>query len=140
MPFPFTDQIGIKKRPAIVVSSSVYNNARRDLVLIAVTYQIRASLALGDFLIAGWKGASLLKASIVKPILTTIEQKLILRRLGRLNEPDKKSLQQVVKGNSWITARQHVFYVASRASRAAPTALASLPRDAATILVASKQG
>jgi mRNA interferase MazF len=37
VPFPFTDQTGAKKRPAVVVNSAAYNTARRDLVLMAVT-------------------------------------------------------------------------------------------------------
>jgi mRNA interferase MazF len=30
VPFPFTDQSGSKKRPAVVVSSHGYNTSRRD--------------------------------------------------------------------------------------------------------------
>jgi mRNA interferase MazF len=30
VPFPFTDQSGTKKRPAVVVSSHGYNASRRD--------------------------------------------------------------------------------------------------------------
>ena len=39
VPFPFTDQTGIKKRPAIIVSSDVYHSQRPDVVLMAVTSQ-----------------------------------------------------------------------------------------------------
>jgi mRNA interferase MazF len=39
VPFPFTDQSTIKKRPAIVVSSDRYNQQHIDLILIAVTSQ-----------------------------------------------------------------------------------------------------
>ena len=31
VPFPFTDQSGTKKRPAVVVSSLGYNTSRRDI-------------------------------------------------------------------------------------------------------------
>jgi mRNA interferase MazF len=37
VPFPFTDQSGIKKRPAVVVSSTAYNTNRRDIVIMAIT-------------------------------------------------------------------------------------------------------
>jgi mRNA-degrading endonuclease toxin of MazEF toxin-antitoxin module len=43
VPFPFTDQTTTKKRPAVVVSSSVYNRERPDIVLVAVTSQMRPS-------------------------------------------------------------------------------------------------
>jgi len=36
VPFPFTDQAGAKKRPAVIVSSSGYNASRRDLVIMAM--------------------------------------------------------------------------------------------------------
>ena len=34
VPFPFTDQSGTKKRPAVIVSSNGYNTNRRDLIII----------------------------------------------------------------------------------------------------------
>lgn len=37
VPFPFTDQTTSKKRPAVVISSSTYNTARPDLIIMAVT-------------------------------------------------------------------------------------------------------
>jgi mRNA interferase MazF len=46
VPFPFTDQSGIKKRPAVVVSSNNYNVSRRDLLIMAITSQVRQPLGL----------------------------------------------------------------------------------------------
>ena len=37
VPFPFTDQSGTKKRPAVVVSIAGYNSSRRDIVIMAIT-------------------------------------------------------------------------------------------------------
>lgn len=42
VPFPFTDQSTSKKRPAVVVSSAAYNAERPDVIIIAVTSQVRA--------------------------------------------------------------------------------------------------
>ena len=39
VPFPFTDQTGAKKRPAVVVSSSAYSTARRDSLVKRAGYQ-----------------------------------------------------------------------------------------------------
>ncbi len=39
VPFPFTDQGGVKKRPAVTVSSADYNRHRPDIVIMAVTSQ-----------------------------------------------------------------------------------------------------
>jgi len=59
VPFPFTDQTGNKKRPAVVLSSAAYHRARTDLILMAVTSQIRASGGFGEASITGWKEAGL---------------------------------------------------------------------------------
>lgn len=37
VPFPFTDQTTSKNRPTVVISSSAYNAARPDLILMAVS-------------------------------------------------------------------------------------------------------
>ena len=85
VPFPFTDQTGIKKRPAIVVSSEAYQRQRPDVVLMAVTSQLlRPAGAVGEVVITEWQKAGLPKASLIKPVLTTIERRLILRKLGEL--------------------------------------------------------
>ncbi|MBE9109987.1 type II toxin-antitoxin system PemK/MazF family toxin [Nodosilinea sp. LEGE 07298] len=39
--FPFTNQNSQKKRPSVIISSSEYNAARPDLILIAVTSQVK---------------------------------------------------------------------------------------------------
>lgn len=44
VPFPFTDQSISKKRPAVVVSSAAYNAERPDVIIIAVTSQVRVPL------------------------------------------------------------------------------------------------
>jgi mRNA interferase MazF len=57
VPFPFTDQTTTKKRPTIVVSSQDYNSARPDLIVIAVSSQIRLPLLFGEVEIADWQAA-----------------------------------------------------------------------------------
>ena len=96
VPLPFTDQTGIKKRPAII-SSDAYQRQRPDVVLMAVTSQLlRPAGAVGEVLITEWQKAGLPKASLIKPVLTTIEKRLILRKLGELQEPDRTALRQAL--------------------------------------------
>jgi mRNA interferase MazF len=42
------------------------------------------------------EGRSASKASLIKPVLTTIEKRLILRKLGELQEPDLTALRQAL--------------------------------------------
>ncbi|MEW6380561.1 MAG: type II toxin-antitoxin system PemK/MazF family toxin [bacterium] len=97
VPFPFTDQSVSKKRPAIVVSSSAYHRERQDIVLMAATSQIKPSASFGEVTIAQWEQAGLLKPSVIKPIFTTIEKLLVLRKLGRLDKRDRRNLQESLR-------------------------------------------
>ena len=96
VPFPFTDQSGTKKRPAVVVSSSGYNTKRRDIVIMAITSQVREPLGFGEAMVADWQSAGLIKVSVLKPVLATIEQGLVVRTLGTLAVADAKTLRKVV--------------------------------------------
>ena len=97
VPFPFTDQTATKKRPAVVVSSDGYNKARPDLILMAITGQFSGHFRIGEIIVSDWKAAGLLKASTIKPILTTVEKSLIIRTLGELSHQDNIALRDALK-------------------------------------------
>lgn len=92
VPFPFTDQSTTKRRPAVVVSSAAYHRERRDLIILAITSQIRPSSGIGEVPIVRWKEAGLLKPSVTKPVLATIERGLALRKLGHLQAEDRSAV------------------------------------------------
>ena len=96
VPSPFTDRSGIKKRPAVVVSSHSYNATRRDIVIMAITSQVRTPLGFGEAMVDGWQAAGLVKASVLKPVFTTLERGLIVRALGKLEAADAKTLREVL--------------------------------------------
>lgn len=96
VPFPFTDQSGAKKRPAVIVSSSGYNANRRDLIIMAITSQMRTPPGFGEALVADWQAAGLIKPSVLKPVFTTIEQGLVLRTMGALSTADLQTLREAI--------------------------------------------
>ena len=96
VPFLFTDQSTTKRRPAAVVSSQRYHAERPDLIILAVTSQVRAAPAVSEAAIGKWKEAGLLKPSVLKPLLATIEKGRVLRKLGRLAEEDRQALRGVL--------------------------------------------
>jgi mRNA interferase MazF len=98
VPFPFTNQAASKKRPAVVVSSRAYNAARPDVVVMPITSQLRPARSLGEVWIEKWQAAGLLKASAVKPVFATLEQRLVLRRLGALMSEDRAALRNAIAG------------------------------------------
>jgi mRNA interferase MazF len=63
VPLPFISHRASKKRPAVVVSSRAYNVSRPDVIIIAVTSQLRPNRGLGDVGIERWQVAGLLKSS-----------------------------------------------------------------------------
>lgn len=96
VPFPFTSQAASKQRPAVIVSSSPYNQAKPDIILMAITSQFRPSPALGEVWLQDWRAAGLLKPSAIKPVLATLEQALIIRQLGTLTHADQASLKHAI--------------------------------------------
>jgi mRNA interferase MazF len=82
VPFPFTDQSATKKRPAVVISSNAYNAERPDLVIMAVTSQLRPTNSFGEVVVDQWQQAGLLKPSAIKPVITTIEKGLVIKAMG----------------------------------------------------------
>jgi mRNA interferase MazF len=77
VPFPFTDQTAVKKRPAVVISSEAYQRERADIILMAITSQVRAAPTVGEVAVVHWQAAGLLKPSVIKPLITTIEAGLV---------------------------------------------------------------
>jgi len=80
-----------------------FHQERLDLILMAVTSQLRPKFAIGESPIADWQGAGLLKPSVLKPILFTLDRRLVLKRLGSLRDQDLAALRrglQVILGLS----------------------------------------
>jgi mRNA interferase MazF len=96
VPFPFTDQTTSKQRPAVVISSPAYNAAKPDIILMAITSQLRASAAYAEVWLTDWQAAGLLKPSAVKPVIATLEARLIIRTLGTLAEGDSNALRTAI--------------------------------------------
>ncbi len=56
---------------------------------MAITSQLRASAALGEVWVKDWTATGLIKPSAIKPVFATIEEALIIRKLGALLDADK---------------------------------------------------
>ena len=97
VPFPFSNQAAPKKRPAVVISSSLYNESSLDIVILAITSKVDKYTGIGECLVQDWQTAGLLKPSAIKSALSTIEQSLVLKRLGKFSQKDMTSLEQALK-------------------------------------------
>jgi len=94
--FPFTNLQATKKRPAVVISDAAYQQSRPDVILMAITSQIRQPLVFGEHLLQDWQHAGLPKPSVLKPLIATLEQTQIIRSLGQLSAADQRALRNVL--------------------------------------------
>jgi len=55
----FPGVMGIKRRPAVIVSSDAYHSARPDVILGLITSQVAGSIGSTDHALADWSAAGL---------------------------------------------------------------------------------
>ncbi len=96
--FVFADESGRKLRPAVVISSPAYQRSRHEVIVAAITSNVRRRL-FGDHLIADWKAAGLLFPSVATGILRTIKRTMIERRLGAMPRPDLEAIDRGLHGS-----------------------------------------
>lgn len=102
VPFPFTDFSTLKQRPALIISSDVFNQSREDVILVALTSQTESASKGGNYLVKGAerKRSGLLKDGVVLVgKIVTIDQRLIRSTLGTLSS---KTLSVIFKRISGI--------------------------------------
>jgi mRNA interferase MazF len=94
--FPFASSLKYKARPAVVVSSDLYNaNIRKTLLIMAISSKTDTALEF-EHHISNWKSSGLLKPSIFKSAIATIEKEYIIAKLGKLSDIDTKNLQTLL--------------------------------------------
>ena len=64
---------------------------------MAITSQVRLPLGFAEVFLDDWQDANLLKPSVIKPVFATLEQGLIIKKLGQLSAADRASLRQAIK-------------------------------------------
>lgn len=89
--FVFPDQSGAKRRPALVVSSEGYHRGRSEVILAAITSNVRRLLP-GDTSLRGWKESGLIAPSVVTGVVRTVKRGAIARRLGHLSPGEMQGI------------------------------------------------
>ena len=91
VPFPFTDRRATKRRPALVVSSADFNEAHEQSILAMITSA--ASQWPSDVALRDWRRAGLNVPCKVRLKLFTLDDALILRRVGPLSKRDAEAVK-----------------------------------------------
>jgi mRNA interferase MazF len=97
VPFDFTDRSGTKVRPAVVVSTDHYNQQSPDVLIASITGNLNPLPHPGDYPIAAWSRAGLRVPSLVQMKLATIDNHLVVRKLGALGKADLTGLERGVR-------------------------------------------
>lgn len=63
---------GIKRRPALIVSTEVYHSARPDVIIAILTSQVQGARAVTDFVLKDWTSAGLRQSSAFRAFLATV--------------------------------------------------------------------
>ncbi|HKK22798.1 MAG TPA: type II toxin-antitoxin system PemK/MazF family toxin [Pseudohaliea sp.] len=96
VPFPFSDRQASKRRPALVVSSTAFNQAHRHLILTMITSAAGQPWA-SDVPVQDWADAGLSVACRVRLKLFTLDTALVVRRIGRLAPDDADRVQATLR-------------------------------------------
>ncbi len=91
--FGFSEGAGAKKRPALIISSDNYHKSRQEVIVAAITSNIKRVL-FGDTKIDKWKEAGLIYPSLATGIIRTIKVSVIIRKLGALSKQDLQKVQK----------------------------------------------
>lgn len=95
--FPFASSLKYKARPAVIISNENYNhNSRNTYIILAISSQVSHKLEI-EKEIVGWKEAGLLKPSILKSSIATIEKEYVIQKLGTLNPQDLRTLNLLIE-------------------------------------------
>lgn len=91
--FVFSDESGRKVRPALVISAPAYQRARGEVIVAAITSNVRRRL-FADHVLADWKAAGLLFPSLATAIVRTVKRTMIDRKLGSLTSADLQAVER----------------------------------------------
>ena len=91
--FVFSDESGVKHRPALILSTNRYHRGRQEAIVAAITSNVNR-LLIGDHKLRAWREAGLLYPSIVTGLIRTVKQDMISRRFGVLMTSDLQAVKR----------------------------------------------
>lgn len=92
----FPGVTGIKRRPAVVLSSVIYHANRPDVIIGLITTQTKA-LGVTDYILQDWSDAGLRVASIFRSYIVTLPPSANLILIGHLSKRDWLGVCNCVK-------------------------------------------
>ncbi len=97
VPFPFTDRTTTKRRPALILSDAQAFNRQVGQSVMAMITSARNSDWPLDIEIQDLNSAGLASASIIRMKLFTLDERLIIRKIGTLGGTDQARVTEVLR-------------------------------------------
>jgi mRNA interferase MazF len=97
VPFPFTERPGSKRRPALVLSGRSFNSAGHTVLAMITTRAHRAWP--GDSEIKNLESAGLPLPCIVRLKIFTLDNRLLMRKIGSLAPADQRRVSGAMKSH-----------------------------------------
>lgn len=91
--YPYTDLTTVKARPAVVLSSDEYHSQQPDIILGALTSNLAAAADTLDYVLQDWQAVGLRFPTAFKPVIATLDPRLIVHHIGRLAPQDFAEVQ-----------------------------------------------
>src|SRR5947209_6970467 len=89
----FPGVTGIKRRPAVIVSTVAYHAARPDVILAVVTTQTAGATGPTDYLLQDWAATGLRRPSAFRAYLATLPATSVIAEIGQLSDRDWQEVQ-----------------------------------------------
>ncbi len=87
---------GIKRRPALVLSSATYHTARPDIIVGLITTKT-TELGVTDYVLQDWQAAGLRVSSVFRCFIVTLPPTANPVLIGHLSELDWKGVCSCLK-------------------------------------------
>jgi mRNA interferase MazF len=87
---------GIKRRPAVVLSSEIYHANRPDVIVGLVTSQTK-NLGVTDYILQDWQKSGLRVPSVFRSFIVTLPPSANVIVIGKLSEQDSQGVRNCVK-------------------------------------------
>jgi mRNA interferase MazF len=100
VPFPFTDQLTSKKRPALVLSNQSFNAISEHTILAMITKRGQSNWP-NDCNVQNWQEAGLKFPSWIRLKFFTLENSLIIDQLGVLHTQDIAEFKAMANPVLW---------------------------------------
>jgi mRNA interferase MazF len=92
----FPGVTGIKRRPAVILSSATYHAIRPDIIVGLITSQTKG-LGATDYILQDWADAGLRVESIFRSFIVTLPKSTNIIQIGHLSAGDWQAVRACIK-------------------------------------------